>query len=318
MKALLQQVRGRVDAAYRAADWNLFGRAQYLAQPALVPAPDAKAGTAHRSFYQDGAVMLDGAPYASGIAPALQALRGDFAEAIGILNDPASKGKKIKRIDARRRQWQIGTESGFIRLLFEDRRHPAFARIFGDAYAQAQDEQRVATTEDLYAAHPFIRRVAEDASLAQLAGYGNGGDARPLVVQLERKTHTEAEGNSMKVHIDQVNGTFKAYLYLTNVLAPEDGALELSKGSHHWKAYPVLLDEIMAKRRTKFTEAELPRFGVAPLSPVFGPAGSFFAFTSNLLHRATNVAPGRERWSVHFYYYATQPWSTEQREPHQA
>jgi len=87
-----------------------------------------------------------------------------------------------------------------------------------------------------------------------------------------------------------------------------------SKGSHHWAASPTMLYDIMARRKTLFAPEDLERYGIRPFERVCGKAGSLFCFCSNAIHSATNVQPGRERWSLHLYYYGRRLWSSDKKE----
>jgi hypothetical protein len=71
------------------------------------------------------------------------------------------------------------------------------------------------------------------------------------------------------------------------------------------------LREVFANRRKDFTREDFARFGIEAMEPILAKAGSLLAFCSNAVHTASDVAPGKERWTLQFYYYGPRLWSTD-------
>ncbi|MBI3318085.1 MAG: phytanoyl-CoA dioxygenase family protein [Candidatus Omnitrophica bacterium] len=314
MPSLLKGVERRVRTGFSVCAWRLLGRRRYFQAEAFLKRPDGSKGEGDLALkkvrlYEDGFVTLSSNRYAQAAGIALAAFRRDFEEAIRIYEAPGPSGGRIVRIDDQKRCWSWIADSGVIRLLYEDRGHPLYEGIFGKGHSLSQARGGAATLQDLYARYPFVQHLVEDPDLVSMARYANGGDSSPIAIQIERKVHSEKPDYSF-LHFDTIRSTLKAYLYLTDV---EEGCgpLAISKGSHHWKRHPLMLEEIMARRKTRFSPEEIRRYGISPPVPIHGKAGSLFCFTSNAIHSATDVAPGRERWSVHLYYYSLRRYSSD-------
>ncbi len=315
MTLFLKSIQGKFRLGWSSWIWRRGGRQRYFKEEPILKFPDPSRAPGPviyqkmQELYERGYTVLDTEQYRKLAQAALSQFREEFQEPIRIYDDPNAGDRRIVRVDDRGWYWSGGTTSGVIRLIFEDRSHPDYRAVFGEDHAREMENKGVATVQDLCAPYPWMRELLEDKALCAMAAYANGGDTRPMAVQIERKTHSRKEAYNF-LHFDTLSSTFKSYLYLTDV-GEGTGPVSISPGSHHWKRYPLLLEDVMARKRSRFTLEDLERYGAAPLEPVNGSAGSLFCFTPNALHTATQVEPGRERWSIHLYYYSTRPYVSD-------
>ena len=304
-KTLAMRVRRKVAFGYRFLDWHAVGKSRYLSQEPLLnrPAqdgPDRFVDSRKLDFYENGIAICSQEEYIKLAQRILPSVREEFAEAIQIF-DAGTIARGIRSVDSQNRFWYINSESGVIRLIYVDLNHPSLAEYFREEHhvraAGAESDTTDHSIDNLYKQYPEIRNLVQDPALSGVALLANDNDPNPILIQLERKTHTTGDANNY-IHYDTRDGAFKAYLYLTDVAGGSSGPIAVSKGSHHWKRYPRLLHDIGAKGKQIFSQRDVEPYGIQPFIPMLGRVGLLFCFSGNSIHKATDVAIGQERWSV--------------------
>ena len=302
-------------SGYRYLNWHAIGKSRYLSQEPLLKRPaqdghDRFVDSRKIEFYENGITICSQEEYIELAQRILPSVREEFAEAI----QHFEAGIITRKVDSQGRFWYINTESGVIRLTYADLNHPSLAEYFRpEIYGRATGSDLGATDhsiENLYQKYPEIKNLVEDPALSQVALLANDNDPNPLLIQFERKTHTTGDANNY-IHYDIREGAFKAYLYLTDVVDELSGPIAVSKGSHHWAQYPRLLRDIGAKGKQQFSNRDVEPYGIQPFMPMLGNTGLLFCFSGNSIHKATDVAIGQERWSLHLYYHTPKEWSTD-------
>jgi hypothetical protein len=292
--------------------WAMSGKAKYLAETPFLTKPqptgNAELDRCRKDFYEKGVAVTSGFAPSRSIPDLLQGIKNEFTEVIEIFDKSLPEGKRVDYVDGKRRQWYINAAEGVLQCLFDDPTHEQYNQVYNEKRAQLQKEKKFATVQDLLTQFPTLKEAIENPVVHGLAAYANDGYTRPVSIKLERKTLTTG-ANYNRIHFDTHLSTFKTYLYLTDV-SLQSGAFAYAEGSHHWKMYPQMLFEVMAKKKKLFVKEDLERYGLKPFSYAALPAGSLFCFTGNIIHSATNVEVG-ERWSVQFYYYTSKMWSTD-------
>lgn len=316
MNNTLMKMQKRLRLLSDTCHWYLLGKSQllktepFLSKP-VAGQPPTDLDQKKQRYYEDGVVILDEHFRTKEECRVfIEQVKKDFTEAIDIYNSTSPGAKAINQFDQAGRDWYISAGEGIIQLIHQDLEHPLYRTVFGEERYQTRIDQHVRSIKDLYKDYPLVYDIVRNSSLTELASYANKSP-RPIVVKIERKTHTRGSGfNTEYVHYDTNVSTVKAYMYLNDV-DERTGALAVSYGSHHWNVYPKLLTDIKLRKRKGFNLKEMTRYGIPAFEKVCLPAGSLFCFTGNVLHCATDVEEGHERWTIQVYYYTNQSWSSD-------
>ncbi len=305
-------IKASINRKFKIARWMLGGKANYLTGEPFLKRPEISVNPeldrSRMDLYEKGLAVIPGFSPSRPIAGFLSEVKNEFHEASQLFEKSLKEGTPFQHVDSKRRQWSINGPEGTLQWVVDDPTHKLYSMVYGPEKIALQQKNNYFTMEELFQQFPVLREVVENPIVEGIAKYANGGNLRPVTIKLERKTLTTGK-NYNQIHFDTYSSTLKAYLYLSDVDV-KTGAFAYSEGSHHWKMYPQMLYEIMAKREKKFTLEDLRRYGIKPFSYAALPAGSLFCFSGNIIHSATNVTAG-ERWAIQFYYYTTEHWSTD-------
>lgn len=138
---------------------------------------------------------------------------------------------------------------------------------------------------------PTWSELLTDATILDAMRACTGRDVEPMNLNLY---YNRSVTSTRRFHVDSWGGVqLKAFLYLSDVLEPEDGAHAYVRGSHRQRWLSKVNRPLNKLRKAPGTDCVVfdPRQQVT----ILGPKGTMFISSQSGVHRGIPQAVGRER-----------------------
>jgi len=320
MPSNLKKIKNKVKLLLRIIKWRLVDWPLYLKYSALKQPDNSDCNKKDlemlREYYENGITLLDKIDLETQNYNFLNTVRELFEPMIEKYNTAPIKDKDLNYFDEKGRFWKFNNAKGGLSVSFTNENHPFSQEKF---YPRDNDVKSYCF-QDACDDFPFLKQLTHNTKVLRLFNYANFGEEKwtqPYSIKLERRTNAFFDKATGPVdrwphipHLDHHKTASKCFLYLNDV-NEENGPIALSPSSHHWKLYPMLTELFLARKKTVFSNQIIKKMGVNPLKPYCAQAGTLLCFSTNAIHGATNIAEGKERWSVHLLYYTEKDWATD-------
>ncbi len=320
MQSKVEKIKNKVKLLQRLVKWRIVDWPRYLKYSALKQPNTSDYNEKDlkmlRDYYENGVTLLDKIDLETPNNDFLNTVRKLFEPMIEKYNAALFKDEELDYVDEKGRFWIFNNVQGGLSVSFVNEDHPSYRKEIHTRKNDIKPYSFQNALED----YPFLRQLTQNPNVLTLFNYANFGEekwAHPFAIKLERRTHADFNKFAGHVdvwphipHLDHHKSASKCFLYL-NDTEEENGPIAFSQGSHHWKLYPQLAELFLARKKTTFSNQLIKKIGVNQVQPYCAQAGTLFGFTTNAIHRATSVAEGKDRWSVHLQYYTERDWASD-------